>query len=397
MAIQQVPTAAGGNTYLLPLHAVGSASTVSAAGNYAAGLYIATPSAVSGWSFTVGSYTKTFTTGDALTTFLFINTSNATSMSMTAPATYLGWAAGTPAANQSLVTALIYGGTKYVAGSQVGTVYNSTDGITWTVAASNAIGTNYTIYDIAYNATPTNKYVACGEQGGLATSTDAVTWTVRSAGFGASTIQAVAAGTTTEKYLICGTYADGLAPNAKSSTDGVTWSVRTVTATTCNGLSLAFGGVWVLTGQSGNLFTSTDAVTWTSRTSGSAVSLAVTYVNSLYWTVDANGVLRNSTDAITWTQRATGLGGYSAGAWRGKFNIIYFNSKYHYVGNASKISQSTDGITWGTLYGSSYIGLATNGTTAAIGTGYYSTTGNIVTTTDITTAFQYLGASTTGA
>jgi hypothetical protein len=346
-----------------------------------------------GSSFVLGNFSKTFTSGDKLTSFLLYLSSNQSSMTITTATTGISWVGSGTVSNG---TSIVYGD-KFVVGRRSGYVSYSTDGITWTSIGPNIVGPNYDIKDIAYNATPTNKYVAVGEQGGLATSTDGITWATRTSGFGTSSINAVAAGTTTAKYVTCGTYANGGAPIAYSSTDGVTWTNRTVTSTTCNGLTVVFGTVWVMTGQSGNLFTSTDAITWTSRTSGSAVGLSVTYANSLYWTLDANGVLRSSTDAITWTSRSTGIGGWSLGGERGYFNIVYFGSKYYLTNSQSLLSSSTDGITWSTPSGSSLLGVASSGTRMASTSGNYSSTGNLVTLSDNALAFTYLGTATLGA
>jgi len=393
MGINTFPAASTGPVYINPTSLTGSAQTSTVTSSFASGYYLAYPSMQTGTNFTIGTLSKTFTAGDRLSSFLLVLPSTTSSAVITTSSNGVGWLLGSTAISNG--QAIVYGD-KFVVGRSSGFVSYSTDGITWSSTAASQIGPNYDIKDIAYNATPTNKYVAVGEQGGLASSTDGITWTTRTSGFGSSLINAVAAGTTTEKYVACGTYANGAAPIAKSSTDGVTWTNRTVTSTTCNGISVVFGDKWVLTGQSGNLFTSTDAITWTSRTSGSTTSLAVTYANALYWTIDALGVLRSSTDAITWTERATGQGNYDPGASSGYYDVIYFDNKYYRTSQAEALASSTDGITWTTPTGASLRGLASNGTRMSTISGRVSTTGNLVTVSDNAIALTYIGAATLG-
>jgi hypothetical protein len=394
MGISVFPAASSGPVYINPTSLSGSAQTSTVTTSFASGYYLAYPSMQTSTILTIGTFSKTFTSGDRLSSFLLVLSSSASSAVIAAASTGISWV--TNSGGVSNGQCIVYGD-KFVIGRSSGYVSYSTDGVTWSATAASQIGPNYDILDVAYNATPTNKYVAVGEQGGLATSTDGITWATRTSGFGTSKINAVGSGTTTAKYVTCGTYANGLAPIAYSSTDGVTWTNRTVTSTTCNGLSVVFGTVWVMTGQSGNLFTSTDAITWTSRTSGSTVGLAVTYANNLYFTVDANGVLRSSTDAITWTQRATNQGGYSLGDSSRFYDIVYFNNKYYHTNSNQLLGISTDGITWAAPAGVTLSGLATNGTRIVTASdARSSTTGNLVTFSDNAVALTYLGTATLG-
>ena len=395
MAISVYPAASSGPVYINPTSLAGSPQTATVTTSFASGYYLAYPSMQTGTNFTIGGFSKTFTAGDKLSSFLLVLPATTSSSVITTSSNGIGWLLGSTSISNS--QCIVYGD-KFVVGRSSGFVSYSTDGITWTSTAASQIGPNYDIKDIAYNATPTNKYVAVGEQGGLASSTDGITWTTRTSGFGTSLINAVAAGTTTAKYVACGTYANGAAPICKSSTDGITWTDRTVTSTTCNGISVVFGTVWVMTGQSGNLFTSTDAITWTSRTSGStAGAIAVSYANNLYFTIDSVGVLRSSTDAITWTQRATGQGNYDAGSASSYYDFIYFNSKYYRNSQAEALASSTDGITWTDPTGAGVRGLAADGTRMVTAAGRNSTTGNLVTVSDNAIALTYIGAAALGA
>ena len=73
--------------------------------------------------------------------------------------------------------------------------------------------------------------------------------------------------------------------------------------------AMDFGaGVFVVVGDSGNIWSSTDGITWTQRTSGHTNSLQrVRFENGVFITAGASNIM-TSTDGITWTNRSTGAG-----------------------------------------------------------------------------------------
>lgn len=180
---------------------------------------------------------------------------------------------------------ITFGSSIFVSVGLAGTVYTSTDGITWTSRTS---GTASSIRSIVYGP---SLFVYAGGGGALATSTDAITWTAR--------------------------------------TSGTTSSINVITYG---------GGIYVYGGTGGVLATSTDAITWTARTSGTTSSInALGYFNGLYLYCGGMGALATSTDAITWTAR-TALTSSQGVLW-------YANSKYH-VASSLTVATSTDAVTW---------------------------------------------------
>lgn len=73
--------------------------------------------------------------------------------------------------------------------------------------------------------------------------------------------------------------------------------------------SIDFGaGVFVVVGDSGNIWSSTDGITWTQRTSGHTNALTrVRFENGVFITAGPSNIM-TSTDGITWTNRTSGAG-----------------------------------------------------------------------------------------
>ena len=159
------------------------------------------------------------------------------------------------------IMAIAYGNGKFVVGGTTGsnTVYSS-DGITWQAVANSILGTaslggSAAVSAIAYG---NSKFVAAGN-GKAATSTDGVTWTAAASIDNSS--EAIAYGD--GKFVIVGMYGKMV-----YSADGATWTpVTDSTFGTSNIHTIAYGGgKFVAGGNDGKMATSPDGVTWTAIT-----------------------------------------------------------------------------------------------------------------------------------
>ena len=181
--------------------------------------------------------------------------------------------------------------------------------ITWTqrLSALNNVGWS----KIAYNGS--NLYVIVGGSGTLYTSSDGITWTSRTSNFGANTINDVAYGN--------GLWvAVGAAGTIITSTDGITWTARTsnmggnviYAVTYANSLWVAVGAGGGTTNTGGIIY-STDGLTWTRKSQSLTVGATYQSVvwNGTNWIVGANYSTNNflyaSTPSGTWTVGSTGL------------------------------------------------------------------------------------------
>lgn len=209
------------------------------------------------------------------------------------------------------------------------------------VGLINEAGTNFVI-----NATATitqiqvavcfgnSVFTSIGQAGSIYTSTDGITWTSRTSGT-ASSLRTITYG---GGIFVYGGFGGVLA----TSTDGVTWTARTSGTTSTIFTVVYENSLYVYGTGSGGLATSTDAITWTARTSGTATNIVtITYNNSLYLYGGGAGALATSTDAITWTARSVPTTGVIQGLW-------YANSNYYLLSAVASFSvfTSTDAITW---------------------------------------------------
>ena len=260
------------------------------------------------------------------------------------------WRDFKPTVTNGLTTcySIAYGNGIWVAvgkdGWSYGKIMYSTDGINWTVSASNVFGMNGYVYKVAYgqDGSGNGLWVAVGSGANtIATSTDGITWIGRGSIFG--TARGVAYGNGLWVAVGQGTNAMG-ANSIATSTNGFTWTIRNSNAFG-NGYGVAYGnGLWVAVGANGGgTATSTDGITWTAR-SGIGyydVGYNVAYGNGL-WVSVSSGQSFTSPDGITWTARANKLTSgydvaYSNGLW---VTCGYLDS------TSSFVSTSTDGITW---------------------------------------------------
>ena len=215
-------------------------------------------------------------------------------------------------------------------------VFRSTDGITWTCVASSIISA------IAYG---NSTYVAVGSMGSCLTSADATTWTPRRTGAGSSTFNWVTyAGGSINLFVAVG--AGGI---VYTSPDGITWTSRT--SNTSNALNHVIyssdEALLVAVGASGTIITSPDGSAWTARTSnagGNALN-AVCYSLSLdlFVAVGAAGTIVTSPDGTTWTARTSGTTfGVTGIDWSPSLSKFLASTG----SQSSLLLSSTDGTTW---------------------------------------------------
>jgi hypothetical protein len=231
-----------------------------------------------------------------------------------------------------------YGNSTYIMGNSGGTIFSSTDAITWTSRDS-----GFAFSDIQATTFGNNIFVAVGGSGKLSTSTDGTTWTTRSAQFGTSTIDGI-------------TYGNGIfvavggAGKISTSTNGVTWTSRTGAGITNLLYDVEYGaGVFVVGAESGLAQSSTDGITWTTRNiafGGAGDVTAIAFGNSVFVAVGSSSKVSTSTDGITWTTRnfgtTTGVNIQDVQFGNGIF-IACTNEN-----NTFNLRASTDGITWTT-------------------------------------------------
>jgi len=104
--------------------------------------------------------------------------------------------------------------------------------------------------------------------------------------------------------------------------------------------------MWIVVGNSGNLWTSTSttASSWTSRTSSfgsSNINDIASNGKDLFVAVGEDGKLATSSDGINWTQRTSSFGTTSI------INVAYGADGYWVaVGEAGKLATSQNGIDW---------------------------------------------------
>jgi len=225
--------------------------------------------------------------------------------------------------------------TTVVACSATGTVYTSTDFVTWTSQTSGTVNNLYTVGC----SSSLNLTAIVGNAGTIITSSNGTTWTTRVSGVVTNLIGIVWGGS-----LFVTVGASGV---ILTSPDGVTWTSRTSgVATTLNGICWT-GSLYVVAGASGVILTSPDGTTWTSRTSGVATSLNCAAFKTSSTTVavgGASGTICLSTDGgVTWSVVIPGstTPTYQSLTWSNDRFVVTSAT-----GTAAYIIWSTDGLTW---------------------------------------------------
>ncbi len=250
----------------------------------------------------------------------------------------------------------------WVAVGEGGLIAKSTDGNTWTPAASKGGITTYG-YGVAYGKDNLGAglWVAVGQGGGLiAKSTDGNTWTPAASTGGIIDYgRGVAYG---KDNLGAGLWvATGGGGLIAKSTDGNTWTpAASKGGITGVGFDVAYGkdalgaGLWVAVGGGGIIAKSTDGHTWTPAASKGSITgsgQGVAYGKDasgagLWVAVGQGGLIAKSTNGNDWTPAASkgGLTTYGFGVAYGK--DASGAGLWVAVGYGGVIAKSTDGNTW---------------------------------------------------
>ena len=232
-----------------------------------------------------------------------------------------------------------YGLGFYVMGTSSGTIFASTDSITW-VARTSGFGTSI-IWSVNYGS---NIFISTCQvvgTGMLRTSTDTIHWILRTTG---STISIITTISTDNNFHLIADEGGRIA----SSTDGITWNTRTTPSsgsfsTYSRAYSASPSTNYLFAGNTG-IVASTDGIVWTLRTSGqgSTTFYCGTYGNGIYLFGTSGGTLIASTDTIVWTSR-----NYPSGSANQMSDVIFGNNIYivNQFSNRYLIT-STNSIVW---------------------------------------------------
>ncbi len=260
---------------------------------------------------------------------------------------------------------LAYGnGTYVMASGGEGSLWSSTDGISWTQRFSSPNG----LTGLAFAA---GQFTVVGNSGTILTSSDGLAWTQRIlftttgltgivhdgtrwlAGTTGSTVVTSTDGLNWSFFTSTGggssngvAFGAGLFVSASASgvirtsaDGGLTWIARTANAgtNTLNDVSFV-NSQFIAVGNSGTLVTSPDGLTWTARTSGTTSTLYSVTFGAGKYVVGGNGVGVTSLDGITWTSASV----YSSGP----RSVIYAGGQFVGGGFAGAITTSANGLTW---------------------------------------------------
>jgi len=271
---------------------------------------------------------------------------------------------------------------QWVAVGAGGFIANSTDGNTWTPAAtvtgvSGKGGITSSGRDVAYGKDNLGAglWVAVGQGGVIAKSTDGNVWTPA-----ATSTYGNVGGLTSGYGVAYGK--DNLGGNLwvavgdggviAKSTDGNVWTpAATVTGVSgkgglTSGYGVAYGkdnlgaGLWVAVGDGGLIAKSTDGNTWTPAASkgglanrGYGVAYGKDNLGAGLWVAVGyyGGLIAKSTDGNTWTPAATSADGSKGGITDVGEGVAYGKDNlgaglWVAVGSGGLIAKSTDGNVW---------------------------------------------------
>jgi len=221
--------------------------------------------------------------------------SDASTLNVTAQATWTSGTTSTATVNGSALATGIAAGTSLISASLTGvsgstTLTVTTLGSNWLTVTSGSGGGSGTVNALMGVAWTGTRFVAVGAAGTIMTSPDGTNWTPQSSGTG-------------------------------QNLNAVTWT-----------------GTQLVAVGTGTILTSPDGVTWTARTSGTALALlAVTWTGSQLVAVGAAQTTLTSPNGITWTPLGTlGYGNdFSCIAWSGTVYVACLG-----------IATSPDAINW---------------------------------------------------
>ncbi len=251
-----------------------------------------------------------------------------------------------------VLSGVAYGGSRWVAVGEMGTILTSLNASSWTSASS---GTASNLRGIAYGA---NKFVAVGSNGTVLTSPSGTTWTARTSG-----TTTFLSGITFGNGLFVAVAAAGTGPKIITSPDGLTWTPAPITVTgTLQSVHFS-NGIYIASGSdntqaSKKIYRSTDGTNWvptTPSTPSANTYSSTTAFKGRYYTCGLFGALVSSATGETWMNESSGTVEILRSIAAGPEQLVV-------VGNTGTILTSQTGTDWVSR---------TSGTTASInGIGY---------------------------
>ncbi len=242
----------------------------------------------------------------------------------------------TPRLTDARFAGVAWSGSRFVVVGDAGFSATSTDGLSWSYGNIDLQGgTIVTPFaDVVWHAGTTNLFVAVTTEaanGRVATSSDGITWT-RAASQVGSPGALASSGTLLVHAGVGGT---GIA----TSPDGGTWTPRTnPSAAVLKGATWT-GTQFIAVGNSGTILTSPDGTTWTPQTSNTTQGLnGVAACGTAHAAVGNSGTVLSSSDGVAWTVRASGVT-------QTLRRVRCVNNQLVTAG-ASAILFSADGATW---------------------------------------------------
>lgn len=210
-----------------------------------------------------------------------------------------------------VVTAMTFGGTRYILITNIGISRYSSDGVAWTTGGNlPQVGT---WNDICWNGSVFFAVAFGTNVNTAATSPDGVTWTTRTLPAGTSNYSyksCTAAGSTL--YALQSTNGGGNnSLLAKSTDNGATWTTTSMPVGTFE--FIAYGGGKFITSRYGTsiVYWSTDAVTWNSSTTAATIyaGMGGASYNGTSWYIGDNfsssTTIGMSYDGVAWTSSGT--------------------------------------------------------------------------------------------
>ncbi|OPY70507.1 MAG: hypothetical protein A4E57_00510 [Syntrophorhabdaceae bacterium PtaU1.Bin034] len=243
----------------------------------------------------------------------------------------LTWTNG---ANPGIADEFLYGaafgnGIFVTAGSKGGLYYASCLPGPWTSTGSQT--DRHPLYGIAFG---NGTFVGVGSYGCILTSSDGQTWTRQTKGFGGP------GASCGNSVFGNGLFVISCWPSFLTSPDGAAWTER------LSGINKALSsvtigkGLFVAVGYEGTVATSTDGLTWANRpTSASNGFLDVAFGNDVFVAVGRSGLVAVSTSGTDWSVSAAGTSADLNG-------VAFGNDTWAAVGSSGTITTSTNGQIW---------------------------------------------------
>ncbi|MGD1089962.1 MAG: hypothetical protein ABR955_14745, partial [Verrucomicrobiota bacterium] len=224
--------------------------------------------------------------------------------------------------NSPALSAIIAGSNGFTGVGGGGTIYVSSDGISWTQRNS---GTASNLYGITSGG---GLLVAVGDDGAIQTSPTGTIWTSRDSG---SSLPLYAATYSNGLFVVVGQEGTVL-----TSPDGINWTVQ-YSGVLTNLLSVTYGSAgFAAVGSGGTILISADGINWTSQNSGTAATLeSICYGNGYYLAAGDGAVVLTSPDGINWTSRNIGVTGG-----QNLYGAAFINNRFDVVGSGGTILES---------------------------------------------------------